>query len=211
MLLCRLFFSCGGGGLLSCHGFQASHCGGFSCCVTGALGKWPSVAVASGLYNIGFVAPQHVGSLQIGDQTCISCIGRRILEESACQYRDRRDSGSIPGLGRSPGGGNGNPIQYSCLENPMNRGGQWVITHGVAKSQTQLSTHTYTHTSKTPLLLLKSEKKNFKQLLFFLCFFPDYTHLKVLPTFRNLSCISFLLVFAIPFCPVIQTVSRPSP
>ena len=124
---------------------------------------------------------------------------------------DRRDSGSIPGSGRSPGGGNGNPIQYSGLENPMNRGGQWVIAHGVAKSQTQLNTHAYTHTRKTPLLLLKSEKKNFKQLLFLLCFFPDYTHLKVLPTFRNLSCISFLLVLAIPFCPVTQTASRPSP
>ena len=74
LLLCRLFFSCREWGLLSCRGFQASHCGGFSCCVTRALGKWPSVAVASGLCSMGFVAPQHVGSSQIGDQTCISCI-----------------------------------------------------------------------------------------------------------------------------------------
>ena len=55
-----------------------------------------------------------------------------------------RDIGSIPGLGRSPGGGQGNPLQYSCLENPMDRGAQRATVHGVAKSQTQLkqlSTH----------------------------------------------------------------------
>ena len=51
---------------------------------------------------------------------------------------DAEDSGSIPGLGRSPREGNGNPLQYSCLENPMD-GGAWQATvHGVAKSQTQL-------------------------------------------------------------------------
>ena len=48
------------------------------------------------------------------------------------------DLGSIPGLGRSPGEGNGNPLQYSCLENPMDRGAWWTTVHGVAKSQTQL-------------------------------------------------------------------------
>ena len=47
------------------------------------------------------------------------------------------DAGSIPGLGRFPGEGNGNPLQYSCLENPMDRGGWWAIFHRVAKSQTQ--------------------------------------------------------------------------
>ena len=41
--------------------------------------------------------------------------------------------GSIPGLGRSPGEGNGNPLQYSCLENPMGRGAWWATVHGVAK------------------------------------------------------------------------------
>ena len=53
------------------------------------------------------------------------------------------DEGSIPGSGRSPGEGNGNPLQYSCLENPMDRGAGWAIIHGVAKSQTRLSAHTY--------------------------------------------------------------------
>ena len=46
------------------------------------------------------------------------------------------DLGSIPGSGRSPGEGNGNPLQYSCLENPMDRGAWQAKVHGVAKSQT---------------------------------------------------------------------------
>ena len=50
--------------------------------------------------------------------------------------------GSIPGLGRSPGEGNGNPLQYSCLENPMERGAWQATVHGVAKSQTRLNDFT---------------------------------------------------------------------
>ena len=49
---------------------------------------------------------------------------------------DIRDAGSIPGLGRSPGGGHGNPLQYSCLRNPMDRGAWWATVHGAAKNQT---------------------------------------------------------------------------
>ena len=49
------------------------------------------------------------------------------------------DTGSMPGSGRSPGGGNGNPLQYSYPRNPMGRGAWWTTVHGVAKSQTQLS------------------------------------------------------------------------
>ena len=52
------------------------------------------------------------------------------------------DWGSVPGLGRSPGEGNGNPLQYSCLENPMDRGAWQATVHGVAKSQTGLSNFT---------------------------------------------------------------------
>ena len=52
---------------------------------------------------------------------------------------DGRDAGSIPGSGRSPGGGNGNPLQDFCLENSMYRGAWWATVHGVAKSWTQLS------------------------------------------------------------------------
>ena len=50
-----------------------------------------------------------------------------------------RDAGSIPGLGRSPGEGTGNPVRYSYLGNPMDRGAWWALVHGVARSQTQLS------------------------------------------------------------------------
>ena len=51
---------------------------------------------------------------------------------------DLRDVGSIPGWGRFPGEGNGNPLQYSCLENPMDRGAWQATVHGVMKSRTQL-------------------------------------------------------------------------
>ena len=51
-------------------------------------------------------------------------------EESACNAEDK---GLIPGSGRSPGEGNGKPLQYSCLRNPMDRGAWWATVHGVAK------------------------------------------------------------------------------
>ena len=57
-------------------------------------------------------------------------------KESTC------NRGLIPGLGRSPREGNGNPLQYSYLGNPMDRGAQWATVHQVAKSRTRLSTHT---------------------------------------------------------------------
>ena len=53
---------------------------------------------------------------------------------------DVKDVGLIPGLGRTPGGGHGNPLQYSCLENPMDRGAWWTTVHGVAKSGTTEAT-----------------------------------------------------------------------
>ena len=57
-------------------------------------------------------------------------------KESTC---NTGDPGSIPGSGKSPGEGLGNPLQDSCLENPMDRGAWWTAVHGVAKSRTQLS------------------------------------------------------------------------
>ena len=57
-------------------------------------------------------------------------------KESTCNAGDQH---SIPGSGRSSGEGDGNPVQYSCLENPMDRGAWQATVHGVAKSQTQLS------------------------------------------------------------------------
>ena len=57
-------------------------------------------------------------------------------KESSCRRGDTRDMGSIPGLGRSPGVGNGNPLQYSCLENPLGRGVWWATVYGATKSRT---------------------------------------------------------------------------
>ena len=67
-------------------------------------------------------------------------------QESACQCRRHKRWDSIPGGGRSPGGGYGNWPQDSCLGNPMGREAWWDTVHMVAKSQTWLSTHKYTHT-----------------------------------------------------------------
>ena len=59
-------------------------------------------------------------------------------KKSACTAENTGDSGSIPESGRPPGGGNGNPLQFSCLENSMDRGAWRATVHGVAKSQTRL-------------------------------------------------------------------------
>ena len=61
-----------------------------------------------------------------------------VVKNPPANAGDTRDAGSIPGLGRSPVGGDGNPLQYSCLENPMNRRAWPVTVHRVAKSWTQL-------------------------------------------------------------------------
>ena len=60
-------------------------------------------------------------------------------KEAACCAGDTEDTGSIPGLGRSPGGGNGNPLQYSRLKSLMDRGAWWATDHRVAKNWTWLS------------------------------------------------------------------------
>ena len=70
---------------------------------------------------------------------------------------DIKDAGSIPGLGRSPGGGHGNPLQYPCLENPMDRGGWWAMVHSSAKSRTRLKRlNTHAHVSNLGLSAFSS-------------------------------------------------------
>ena len=67
-----------------------------------------------------------------------------MIKNSPANAGDVRDVGSIPGSGRSPGGGHGNPLQYSCMENPMDRGAWWATVHRVSRSRTRLkrlSTH----------------------------------------------------------------------
>ena len=62
--------------------------------------------------------------------------GRSAVKNLPANAGDRRDMGSIPGWGRSPGVGNDNPLQYSCLENFMDRGAWWATVRGVTKSRT---------------------------------------------------------------------------
>ena len=59
-----------------------------------------------------------------------------VVKNLPANAEDLRDAGSTPGLGRSSGGGNGNPLQYSCLENPMDIAAWWTTAHEVTKSQT---------------------------------------------------------------------------
>ena len=65
--------------------------------------------------------------------------GSAVINNLPAKAGDTGDIGLIPALGRSPAEGNSNPLQYSCLENPMDRGAWRAIIHGVAKSQIQLS------------------------------------------------------------------------
>ena len=71
-------------------------------------------------------------------------LGGTVVKHLPANAGGTKDTGLVPGLGRSPRVGNLNPLQYSCLENSMDRGDWWAIVHGLAKSQTQLSTHTQT-------------------------------------------------------------------
>ena len=68
-----------------------------------------------------------------------------VVKNPSANAGDVRVQGLIPGLGRSPGVGNGNWLQYSCLENSMDKGAWWATVHGAAKHQTRRSTHRYTH------------------------------------------------------------------
>ena len=70
--------------------------------------------------------------------------GGTMVENPPANAGDATDVGPITGLASSPGGGHGNPLQYSCLRNPMDRGTWQATDHGVAKSRIRLSTHTQT-------------------------------------------------------------------
>ena len=73
--------------------------------------------------------------------------GSSVDKESACKFRRHRRPGLIPGSGRSPGEGNGNPLQYFCLENPMDKGAWWATVHGGHKEldTTQVTEYTHMH------------------------------------------------------------------
>ena len=103
------------------------------------------------LYCPSFSSPEYACR-----HMCVACVfeskcgwglgflGGASGRESACSCRRHRDVGSIPGLEKSPGGGNGTSLQYLCLENPMDRGAWQATVHGFTKSRTRLkrlSTH----------------------------------------------------------------------
>ena len=66
-----------------------------------------------------------------------------VVKNPLADSGDAEDTSSIPESGKSPGGKHGNPLQYSCLENSMDRGAWWITVHGVIKSSTRLSEHAY--------------------------------------------------------------------
>ena len=70
-----------------------------------------------------------------------------VVKNTPANAGDVRDTGSIPGSGRSPGVGNCNPLQYSCLENPLDRGAWWATVRGVAESDTDTHRHSHTQLS----------------------------------------------------------------
>ena len=85
--------------------------------------------------------------------------GGLAVKESACNAGATGEMGSIPGLGRCPGGGHGNPLQYSCLENPIDRGAWWAIVHRVTKSWTWLKGLSMrVHIYKSSTLWWKSQR-----------------------------------------------------
>ena len=76
--------------------------------------------------------------------------GGSMVKNLPANAGDTGNEGLIPGLGKSPGEGNGNPLQYSCLENPMDRGAWQAAVHGVEKSRSRLSTHAFFSLSEGP-------------------------------------------------------------
>ena len=76
--------------------------------------------------------------ITIHQHTSGASLGALVVKNSPVNAGDTRDTGSIPGPGRSPGGGHGNSLQYSCLEDPTGRGTWWAMAHRVVKSRTRL-------------------------------------------------------------------------
>ena len=106
-----------------------------SCPVCVWIGLWRKIASGTSIFVPQVIKKKEGKEIIITLRKKEGFPGDSDDKESACSAGDL---GSIPGSGRSPGGGHGNPLQYSCLENPMDRGDSWATVHGVTKSQTQL-------------------------------------------------------------------------
>ena len=111
---------------------------------------------------------------RFSNQINISLCGlaRVSVVESDCSAGDTEDAGSAPGWWWSPGGGNGNPLQFSCLKNLMNRGAWQATVHGVTGSRTQLSTHThpsimFTNIKNVNLCAIKFELRPWQTLFLY--------------------------------------------
>ena len=114
-------------------------------------------------------------------------------KESTCQCTRFRRLEFDPGSGRSPGGGNGNPFQYSCLGNPIDRGAWQATVHGVTKSQTQLNENACTGTHSPSLSTqVPPPRRCFPDCLA-LIFFPNAHHLEMV--------ISHYHTYLFTFCP----------
>ena len=113
---------------------------------TAEPGGLPSLGSHRVVHDWSDLAAAAAAALWAGHSFCIVSVTSVVchrLEDKPMSFPDGSvvknlpanagDAGSIPGLARSPGGGNGNPLQYSCLENPMDRGAWWAIVHGVSK------------------------------------------------------------------------------
>ena len=114
-------------------------------------------------------------------------------KESSCQAGD---ASSIPGLGRSPGEGDGNPLQYSCLENPMDRGAWWATVHGVTKGWTRLNTHSQTLLTAQPLILLSGGSYHYQYRVYLSSQLPLLKNLTVYvgPTYSYYRYITYLFI-----------------
>ena len=97
-------------------------------------------------WTAAYQAPPSMGFL--GKGTGVGCHRLlRVVKNLPANAGDIRDVALIPGLERSPEEGHGNPLQYSCLENPMDRGSWWATVHRVTKSWTRLSDFAHMHTT----------------------------------------------------------------
>ena len=94
-----------------------------------------------------------------------------VVKNPPANAEDTRNTGQIPRSRRSPGGGNGNPLQYSCLENSMARGARWSKVHGAMNEQLNTYKHTHTHTQSIHLAVQQKITQHWKAT--------------ILPSFKN--------------------------
>ena len=120
-------------------GLHCVQCFGFCFFVHKPLYTGASVSV--GLHPRSQTAEsKHMSILNFNRCYPIACFPRgTVVKNLPANTGDTKDAGSIPGYGRCPRAGNGNPLPYSCLENSMDRGAWWATVHRVAESRTRLS------------------------------------------------------------------------